>query len=227
MSKTTSKRLKRTASQYMDAVASVAPPRVANAIQDQQIAKLSKAVARLRGDQERKQVNTSLLNTGIGTSGLLVPLDFVLQGDTSLTRSGLRIRPSKLEWNLVLESEIADVFNSMRMMIVQSKKGDLSSADFSGIYIPSTEVQLSRYTVLYDKHTMLENYHSGTAADPRTITRYVGSHGSVKVNRMIHYPDGSGVSTVGRLYAWFISDSAVINHPDVEVFQAKLSFIDD
>lgn len=227
MSRPAPKRLKRTASQYFDAVATAAPPCVVNAMQDQQLAKLSKQVARLRGDQERKQINTSLLNTGIGTGGLLVPLDFVLQGDTSLTRSGLRIRPTKLEWNIVLESEVADTFNTMRMMVVQSKKGDLSSADFSGIYIPPDEVQLSRYTVHYDKHFMLESLHSGTAADPLVKPHYVLSHGQVKISRMIHYPDGTGVSSTGRLYAWFISDSSVVNHPDVEVFKSKLSFIDD
>ncbi len=227
MSSRTSKRLKRTAD-YFDAVQQAAPTRVVNVMQDKQIARIKRQLSKLEGDQEKKQINSTILNTGVGTSGLLHALDSVAQGDSSVTRSGIRIRPTALEWNLILESEVADAYNSMRLMIVQSKKGPLTSADFAGVNIPSTEVQLSRYNVLYDRHFLLESIHSGDAGDPRKTTRYYQYHNKIKLNKLIHYPDAPATTaTTGNLYAWFISDSSTINHPDVEVFQTKISFQDD
>lgn len=223
------KRLKRTRSFYEAAAAAAVPaPVLQNAEQDMQIAKLNRKVNQLSGTVERKQINTALANTGVGTGGLLTSLDTVAQGDTSLTRNGLSIRPLFVEWKVLLESEIVDVYNGMRMMIVQSHIGPLTSANFSGIWVPSTEVQLNQYTVLYDSTTILQNGFSGNPTDGSNYyTKYYWKTGKTKIPRKIYYLDGVSTASRNNVYVWFISDSAVVNHPDVEIFEAKLVFHDD
>lgn len=219
--------LKRSIS-FLEAAAanSMSTSELKDTVHDMQIARLSRKVRQLSGDIEKKNHFTSLSNTGVGTSGYLLPIDEVTQGDTSLQRSGQSIKPLYVDWRLILESETADPYNEMRMMIVQSKEGNLTSADFGGVNLPSNEIQLERYTVLVDKTWVLQNIHTGNAADPQVLNRMYHAQGRVKVPRKIYYPDGSAVSTRGSLYAWFISDSAVVNHPDVEKFDTKLTFQD-
>lgn len=198
-----------------------------NLDQDRQLARLTRKVNALQGLSETKTITRSLLNTGIGSAGHLAPLDVVAQGDTSITRSGLSIRPIAVEWNLVLESEVADAYNLMRMMIVQSRSGPLALSDFAGSGFPIGEIQKNNMTILFDSHYILNNDHSGTGADPLSTVRYSFHHGKVKIPRAITYANGSSDSDKNNLYVFFVSDSTVVNHPDVEVFNALVTFKDN
>lgn len=216
------KRLKRT---YSSASAAAASQDV-DMLQDRQIARLKRNVSQLRKAEESKAVFTTITNQGISTAGSLHQLDPISEGDGSGNRDALSIVPSTFEWSLLLESEVADYYNLVQVMIVQAKGGaTLSSADFAGVSIPSNPVNLNRYTVLYNRTFLLENNNNAVVAGVITPqAQYYWSHGKVKVPRKIYYPDAGSVPNSNGLYIWFISDSALVNHSDVEFFHGKLSF---
>ncbi len=223
-----SKRLKRTSSFISKAVAATLPEDTrVNLEQDRQIARLNRKVNFLAGLSETKEITQTVTNTGVGTGGAIYALDFVGQGDTSLTRSGLSIRPMSVEFQLVLESEFADSYNIMRMVICQSREGPLSVADFAGAGFPIGQVQKNAMTILYDQTFMLNNDHSGPASDPLSSTRYSFHHGKVKVPRAITYLDGNSNSSKNNLYVFFVSDSGLVAHPDVERFNSITTFKDN
>lgn len=196
--------------------------------QDRAIAGLKRKVKSLSAGVEKKNCFTNVSNTGIGTGGALYSLDVIAQGDASTSRDGLTITPNFVEWNILFESEIADAYNLLGMMIVQAKGGAaITSADFGGVGIPPSEAQLTRYTVLYNRTFLLENGHLGDAVSGFTdYTRFYKSQGKVKVPRKIAYPDAGSASNSNGLYLWFISDSAAVAHPDVELFQGRLAYTD-
>jgi len=217
------KRLKRT---YSFASAASAASQDVDMVQDRQIAKLKRNVSQLKKAEESKAVFTQIVNAGVSTAGSLVQLDPISEGDGSGNRDGLAIVPSSFEWTLLLESEITDAFNLFQVMIVQAKGGaTLTSADFAGVGIPSNPVNLNRYTVLYNRTFLLENNVNAVVAGAIVPqAQYYLSHGKVKVPRKIYFPDAGSVPNSNGLYLWLISDSAVVNHPDVELFHGKLSF---
>lgn len=219
------KRLKRSYSSLSAAAAAPVAMDV-DMSQNRAIASLKRRVRSLSSTIDVKNCFTSISDTGVGTAGLLTPLDVIAQGDSSLQRDSLAITPIELEWNLLLESEVADSHNTMRMMIVQSKGGAvLTSADFGGVLIPTSEAQRNRYTILYDKLFNLENFLATDSAGTFVAaTKYYLSRGKVKVPRKIHFPDAGSTSNAGSLYVWFISDSSAVAHPDVETFESRLTY---
>jgi len=219
-----SKRLKRSFS----AISQPSQAMDVDVAQNRAIAGLKRKVKSLSAGVEKRNAFTTIANTGVGTGGLLTSLDVVAQGDASTSRDGLTITPLFVEWNVLFESEIADAYNIMGMMIVQAKGGAaLTSADFGGVGIPPSEAQLQRYTVLYNRTFLLEN---GQLGDPvsgyASYTKYSKYQGKVKVPRKIAYPDAGSASNTNSLHVWFISDSAAVNHPDVELLQARLAYHD-
>ena len=198
-----------------------------DAIQNVHIKKLERKVKQLEVEDETRIIFTQILNTGISTVGLLTSIDAILQGDTSQSRSGLMIKPLYLEADLIYESEITDQYNIMRCMIVQSKKGTLTLADFSPVSFGPTIPQLDAYTVLYNKQVVLDNNYAGNVAGvPILDYKHTHHHIKVKVPRNIYYPDAGSTSLKNQLYVFFVSDSNAVAHPDVEDFTCRLTFKD-
>lgn len=226
MSAPASKRLKRSYSSFVDSSFSAAAAAAApvDFVQSRQIGALQRKVRKLTAQTEERNHFVTLSNTGVGTAGYILGLDTVAQGDTSRLRDGLAIKPTRLEWNMVLESETADAYNVMRLMIVQSKKGPLNVADFPSVHSPVSTEQLSKFSVLYDKAFMLENISTSGNGVTTLFSHYTHSKGSVRVPRKIFFTDGSVYAHTNNLYAFWVSDSLVVNHPDVEEFYSRLTW---
>ncbi len=177
-----------------------------------QLARNTRKVNQLSRMVELKMHRSTTTNTGIGTASLLIPLDAISQGDSSSTREGLRISPDKVHIRVALESENADSYNLMRCMLIQSKVGVLTSANFPSVMQPVAPADLSRYTILYDKVYSLNSKDLGGVASD------VISNFEIKrsVPNKIYYPDAGTAAYKGNLYIYFVSDSAAVPYPDVE-----------
>ena len=177
---------------------------------------------------EHKEFLTTLSNTGVGNAGYLMPLDTMAQGNSGITRLGNQITPKSLKFRYVLESEVADAYNQFRVIVVQAKnRNPLIVQDFPSLHGSVTDEMRVKYTVMYDKTAMLQHIYAGNVAGVALpVSSYHQFKGSCKPRRRIEYVDGSSTSTGSTLYAFFVSDSAAVAHPDMEEWNSLLAFTD-
>lgn len=191
------------------------------------IASVQRQVSSLNRMVELKSHRSWFNNTGVGVGGYLLELSQVPEGDTSQSRTGLHIVPTLLDMRWQFESETADASSDFRLMIVQAKQGIPTGANFPAAFQGIAPADLARYNVLYDQLVTVNNEHVGDGTGGVVaVTVYKTFHKTIKLNRKIWFNDGGSTAVNGGIYLYVVTTSTIVNHPDVEFFDATMYFKD-
>lgn len=182
---------------------------------------LARKVAALNRMVELKLVERSAASTQVEDTGSLADVSELAQGDTSLTRTGIAILPTKVVVRQQYDASAATADSVVRMMIVQSKMGALVLADFPTFAACLTPAQLAKYNVLYDKRTLLST--TAGEATPQIAELTI----ECMPSRKVWYTEGSNFAISGGIYTFYVSNIAAASEgPLLLNYDAGLYFKD-
>lgn len=175
-------------------------------------------VKRMMNKVQEKKYNDFVIDVNPDTSGIILDLTNILQGDSDFTRDGDQL--NLLQWRLTSHIINADNTNAVRMIVfrwnvstsyrVPVVSDILSFAGYPLACIPDADYvfdnkRAKQFSVLYDTILGLGN------AGPNIICKMKKSY----VNGLpINYEASGGVGT-GKLFMLLVSDSNVVAHPRV------------
>lgn len=166
---------------------------------------------------ERKHLDTNLTSGfgsgGISTTGALLELSQIAQGDTETQRTGIQVTPQSLKLDLQLN--IADTFNKFRVLIF--KWYDTTTPTLNDILNPAgygTFIQApynwvngrAKYKIIMDSKALM------TSANKPVV--YLRRNFRFSQFDKIRF-NGSSASSgeTGRIWMAVASDSAALSHP--------------
>lgn len=176
------------------------------------------------GAQELKRhdIGTTTVNpSSAGTTQIY--LNGIAQGDTSITREGLIIRPKALAVKLLCSHNVSATTTHLRILIVRDKDFTGSTPSLGNILESVDTVsfkqhdKMSRYTIIRDINICLNN------VSRNKIFKKV----YIKLQGLMHYVGtgataGDGASNA--LFMYMISDQST-NTPTVE-YTTRLTFVE-
>lgn len=182
----------------------------------------SKVLKVVKRTQEKKYYPYANSGT-VGSTGYLLDLTTIPQGDTDTSRDGDALRVTSIQINFAWAA--ADAYNICRMVMFQwmpaSSPG--SPPALSDIFVDTADAVISpfahdtrkSYRILADKTCIVDT------DDPMKICKmYVYR----KFMRNIQYSGGTTTGT-GNIYCWLVTDSNVSTHPAVS-WSGKTNFTD-
>lgn len=168
---------------------------------------------------ETKTSIVAASSTGVSDSPYFANLCVVGQGDGAADRDGNSVSAVALRMRGMFQAETADSFNIMRVMLVKAKSstalvvGDLPA----DIFVDTRKTDNLKYTVLYDR-TFALNSVDGSYSWTKTFSWNY----NLKRSKVMY--SGAGTAPVGGgYYLWAVTDSTVINHPDI-AYSASFDF---
>lgn len=171
---------------------------------------------------ERHHLDTNLTSGfgsgGISTTGSVLELSQIPQGDTEVMRSGIQVTPQSMKVDLQLNTPtgaLPDAYNKLRVLIFRwydtttPAVGDiLNGTGFTNfIQAPYNWVQgRSKYKMLHDSKTLITNTDRPVAFLRKTFK--FSQYDKIRFS-------GSSASSGewGRIYMLICSDSSAIPHP--------------
>lgn len=185
---------------------------------------------------EHKIFDTFITSGIAATTGTLIPLSIVLQGDTYANRNGNSIKASSFEYRIrLLQGAVTAINQSVRIIFYQDAQFE-SVATTIGDVLEDGAGTILNLMVAQPKHTNMKRFHiladyvyplvPQFAANPQTI-RYIEGH--LPIKNHLHYsdtnPNTSTNTREGQIYAWFICDTAT-DQPSFSLY-TRLKFVDN
>lgn len=201
----------------------------------------------MRSEQEEKYFQFGFVPASALSTGTVVPISQVTQGNTAYTRIGDRIHPKRLlvkysvvaSANTVLAS--ADQYDNVRVILLRWHDDStpalpvladiLTNATNTDYTIANyNRDQAPRYKILYDVVHVLVNtpIWNGTTALYEVGPSSVATQ-TVDISKGLGTPcDYRGTATTGseQFFILFVSNSAFTPHPQFEM-QSEITFHDD
>jgi len=208
-----------------------------------------KQVKRLIGVREEKKIFGAGDFPSVSSSGSIVSLSDVAQGDTYQTRDGDNLRLSKVNFNYKCLASAgglfasSDDYNTVRVILfrwnVNSGATNPTVAHILTNQGSSTDLTIAPYTlnqdsafhIVYDKTHLLYNtpVYDGTNLDTKAGPGHLAIAKKVFYGRKLGAKDikyvNNTTSGFGKLYMLLVSDSAYLPSPSVN-WQVQILFTD-
>lgn len=174
---------------------------------------------------EKKFFDVSYGNTGVSSTGAVIPLSQIAQGDSYNTRDGNSVLCQSLQWRAELTANSTSAINVIRMLIFSDNENRSATPAVSDVLEDLTAPVISpllhivgtRFNVLCDKCFTLSN----TGNSWKTMVKKFLRH-----NEHMKYISGTATDTrEGNLYALFISDAGT-NTPTIH-FYSRIRYTDN
>jgi len=189
-----------------------------------------------RGDGTKKVVDQpAVFSAGVSTSGTIVDLTQILQGNNVNTRTGDCVYIEKLFINYSVNSLSSDLFTNLRVIVFQWKPNTAISANplpastlqnvaTYGIYNFYDWQFSNQFKILYDRvHSLVGNATSGASSGNQNWFGEIPLKG--RAVKRIEFAFGS-VNGSCKIYACFISDSAIAPFPQIN-FNSRLIYSEE
>lgn len=191
----------------------------------------------LRVSIEKKRKETIATATPLNTAGTIVQLNDVAEGDTSITREGLKITGKYLFGRIFCEHNGSSTsYTNVRMIIFWDKQqvadtaptmaGTASSSVLStaSSISPLSNTTKGRYTVIWDRHLTLVGSPADDAGGALGATKYYKLN--INLRNVVTRFNGSASTDIQKngLYLGLFS-SASTNAPSI-TYNLRYNYID-
>lgn len=191
------------------------------------IAGLSKKVNQM---PEVKHHDTAMF-PAVNSNGAMFHLSSIPEGDSEITRTGLKITPKTLNTSLRITAEAGEPSNEVRFIMfrwyddVAPTVNDLLQSNSSGIFNGYSYIDIPRVWPGSPKVEILSDRKM--AIDPNSHdTMYYKFYKKFKASNRIRFRGpANGDIERGSIYLFMVTDSAVAPHPVITGY-SRLTFTD-
>lgn len=167
---------------------------------------------------------TTLSGVAVDTTGTVVDLSAVPQGDTDVSRDGDQLMASSISFRYHVT--VADSYNITRVILFQwypqtnpGVSDVLNVAAGLEVLSPYETDKASQFKILYDRSHTTNQPYSGGAFSTQVVSK------KIRIPRSKMQFVAASTTGSNKIYALYISDSAVATHPQMSSVY-KLNFRD-